>query len=313
MNPSPTEPRDTTHLARRVGAALALALAIAAVIAAVIAAGEREQRVVGTTLLPASRASDARASAVAQPVRPKPAGGQPKRCLDSGKVKRARAYAARRSGTVSFAVLDECGRLVGGNRYRTHYSASVVKVMLLVAYLRRPAVRDHGLSDGERHLLGPMIKSSDNGSASAVYGIVGADGLLDLAHKARMRHFTTTPTWGSSEITPGDQARFVGRLEGYVPRRHESYALGLMARVIGSQRWGVPQLKLPGWKVHLKGGWSPQASGGGWRVNQVALLTRGERRLSLAIFTSDDPDFGYGQETIEGVTKRLLGAYRGRR
>jgi hypothetical protein len=127
-----------------------------------------------------------------------------------------------------------------------------------------------------------------------------------------MRHFTTSSAWGMSEMSPGDQARFVDRLEKYVPKRHEDYALGLMARVKDAQRWGVPRLTLPGWKVRIKGGWSPQASGGGWRVNQVARIEDGDRQLSLAIFTADQTDYEYGRKTIEGVAKRLLKGYDGR-
>ena len=231
-------------------------------------------------------------------------------CLPPERVEAAQRYADDRRGSVSFAVLDECGRLVGDHRYRVHYSASVVKVMLLTAYLRRPEVRDDGLSRKERRLLGPMIKESNNKSANEVYGIVGAEGLYEVANDARMRHFTTSSVWGTSEITAGDQARFVSRLEEYVPKRHEDYALGLMARVKDAQRWGVPRLKLPGWKVRIKGGWSPQGSGGGWRVNQVARIEDGRRQLSLAILTTDQTDYDYGRKTIEGVAERLLRGYR---
>lgn len=231
-------------------------------------------------------------------------------CLDGKRVKEAEHWADDRAGEISFAVLDECGRLRGDHPYRVHYSASVVKVMLLVAYLRRPDVRDDALTDGEKSMLGPMITMSDNDRANQVFGIVGEEGLYDVARAADMKHFTTMPTWGGSEITAADQVNFVGRIERYVPKRHEAYVLSLMSHVIDPQRWGIPRLKLPGWKVAIKGGWSPQASGGGWRVNQVALLRRHGRRMTLAILTSDDPDFAYGQASIEGVGKRLLRAYR---
>ena len=245
-------------------------------------------------------------------VHEKPEGGKKdnRECLDRKRVKEAERWADDRTGEISFAVLDECGRLLGDHPYRVHYSASVVKVMLMVAYLRRPDVRYDELTEDEKAMLGPMITMSDNDRANQVYAIVGDAGLYDVAAKAKMKHFTTMPTWGGSEITAGDQVNFVGRIERYVPKRHESYALGLMSHVIEPQRWGIPRVKLPGWKIAIKGGWSPQASGGGWRVNQVALLRRHGRRLSVAILTSDDPDFEYGRASIEGVGKRLLRAYR---
>jgi hypothetical protein len=238
--------------------------------------------------------------------------GSKRHCLPPERVQAAKRYAADRTGSVSFAVLDECGRLVGDHRFRVHYSASVVKVMLLTAYLRRHGVRHDDLTGDERHLLGPMIKESNNKSADEVYGIVGPEGLYRVARDAHMRHFTTNSVWGTSEITAGDQARFIGHLEKYVPKRHRDYALGLMARVKDPQRWGVPRLRLPGWKVRIKGGWSPQGSGGGWRVNQVARIENGDRQLSLAILTTDQTDYDYGRRTIEGVAAHLLKGYTGR-
>ena len=127
-----------------------------------------------------------------------------------------------------------------------------------------------------------------------------------------MRRFSTQPTWGLSQITAGDQARFVLRLERYLPKRHEDYALGLMARVIDPQRWGMPRVKPKGWKIRLKGGWSGATSGEGWRVNQVARLENGDRRFSAAILTRFNPSFGYGRQTIRGVARRLFADVRKR-
>ena len=58
--------------------------------------------------------------------------------------------------------------------------------------------------------------------------------------------------------------------------------------------------------MHFKGGWSGAPS---WRVNQVMLLRRPPRRFSVAILTREQPSFGYGQRSIEGVARRLLAHY----
>ena len=163
------------------------------------------------------------------------------RCLSGERLQRAERYADHRAGRVSFAFADECGRLVGSHRFRVHSSASVVKVMLLTAYLRRDEVRDRALSHSELRTLGSMIKESNNKSAGRIFAIVGQSGLEDLAGDAGMRHFVSSPSWGGSGITAGDQAEFVQHLERYVPGRFEDYALGLMARIIpnrpGASRW----------------------------------------------------------------------------
>jgi hypothetical protein len=222
------------------------------------------------------------------------------------RVAAAKRFADGRSGRVSFAVVDEQGRLRGAHLDRVHNSASVVKVMFMVALLREPDVRDDALSASEKHLLGPMIKRSDNQAATAIYTRVGEGALHELARDAGMRHFTTQPLWGLTTITAGEQARFLYRLERFIPRRHRGYALHLLTRIVASQRWGIPPVAPRGWKLHFKGGWSGAPS---WRVNQVMLVRDPPRRFSLAILTREQPSFGYGQETIEGVAQRLLRRY----
>ena len=189
---------------------------------------------------------------------------------------------------------------------RVHHSASVVKVMFMVALLREPDVRGDVLSRSEKRLIGPMIKRSDNQSATAIYTRVGEDALYELARDAGMRKFTTQPIWGLSTITPRDQARFLYSLEEFIPKRHRGYALHLLTRIVASQQWGIPPAAPAGWKLHFKGGWSGRPS---WRVNQVMLLRDPPRRFSLAILTREQPSKEYGQRTIEGVARRLLRGY----
>jgi hypothetical protein len=239
-----------------------------------------------------------------------PAHAGAKTCLSQRSLQRAARYAEHREGRVSFAFADECGRLVGSHRFRVHSSASVVKVMLLAAYLRQDDVRHHSLSHSERHLLGPMIKESNNRSAGRVFAAVGQGGLNDLAADAHMRRFVSSSSWGGSGITAGDQARFVQRLERFLPKRHEDYALGLMTRIIPKQTWGIPDVSPRGWRVHFKGGWySADGQGHDWRVNQVATLRREHRRISLAVLSDGNNSFKYGRATVRGVARILLDDY----
>lgn len=222
------------------------------------------------------------------------------------RIAAAQRFADGRLGTVSFAVVDETGDLRGDHVDRVHNSASVVKVMFMVALLREPGVRHDRLTASEKHLIGPMIKRSDNGAATAIYNRVGEGALYRLARDAKMRHFTTQPLWGLSTITPKEQARFAYRLEDFIPRRHRGYAMHMLTKVVSSQRWGIPPVAPGGWTLHFKGGWSGAPS---WRVNQVMLLRKPPRRFSLAILTREQPSQGYGERTIEGVARRLLSGY----
>jgi hypothetical protein len=220
------------------------------------------------------------------------------------RVSRAAGYARGRLGSVSFAVVDQRGRIHGSNRGARYSSASLVKAMLLVAYLNQRGTRGRRLHAGDRRLLGPMIRASDNDAASAVYKRVGVGALARLARRAGMRRFEPNPVWGGCQVTARDQARFFRRIESLTPRRHRRYALGLLRRIVAIQRWGIPRAAPRGWRVHFKGGWFEDPDG--WRVHQGALLRQGRRRQAIAVLTAGSPSLAYGAVTIEGVAARLL-------
>jgi hypothetical protein len=219
---------------------------------------------------------------------------------------RASAWAEGRHGVVYFAVTGQRGKLYGLRPRRVAPSASVLKAMLLVAYLRRASVRDRDLTEYDRDLLRPMIRGSANEPANRIIGIVGRSGVDAVARRAGMRKFELElPIWGHSEITARDQARFFRRVDSHLPGRHRAYGMYLLASVIRPQRWGIPPATPEGWRIHFKGGWG---SGTGRVTHQVALLRKGGERISLAILTQWNPNQAYGERTIEGVARRLLGA-----
>jgi hypothetical protein len=223
----------------------------------------------------------------------------------SARIHAARTYAESRAGVIAFAVVDERGRLHGYRASAVAPSASVLKAMLLVAYLRKGSVRDRALTDSERGLLGPMIRRSDNNAASTVLGLVGRSGVMRLAAVTGMTHFRLVmPYWGHSQITPRDQAHYFHRIDRYVPVRHRHYAMHLLATIVPSQRWGIAQVAPEGWNLYFKGGWS---TGTGLVDHQVALLRLGKARVSLCITTRFNPDHEYGKRTLRGVAARLVG------
>jgi Beta-lactamase enzyme family len=218
-------------------------------------------------------------------------------------MRAARAWAGRRAGDVSFAVRTE--RRGWSWRGATPYrSASIVKAMLLVAYLRRTDVRRRALRADERALLDPMIRISDNGAASVIHARVGLAALSALARRARMRHFVPQLAWGGSTVTATDQARLFLRIDRLVPPRHRAYAMRLLRGIVAGQRWGIPAARPAGWQIAFKGGWGKGVTR---QVDhQAALLTNGRLRVSIAVLTADNPSDAYGAATIEGVAARLL-------
>jgi hypothetical protein len=207
----------------------------------------------------------------------------------------ASAWAAERAGSVSFAVRTR-DRLYGRGLDRQVPAASVLKAMLMVAYLRQA---DHP----DRGLLRPMITRSDNIAATRIRDLVGNAALIRLARRAGMTQFAVNPIWGLSLITARDQTRFFLELERLLPARHRAYALRLLRSIVPSQRWGMAQVVPAGWRLHFKGGWG---SGTGAVDHQVGLLRRGEHRVSIAVLTTGSPSHAYGKATLRGVSRRLL-------
>jgi len=225
-------------------------------------------------------------------------------------VASARHYAKSRAGDVSFSVVDLDGHARGLHAGRNAPLASVFKTLLLAVYLEQRSVRDRELHRGERELLGPMIRRSDDDAASAVNAMLGAGPLERLSHRAHLGSFSYVPSpWGLSSDDPRDLARFMYRLDRWIPARHEAYARRLLASVKPSQRWGVGQVKPRGWALYFKGGWG---SGTGWVNHQIALLERGDCSVSLALFTRSSPSHDYASETLKGLAKRLLDGLRRR-
>jgi hypothetical protein len=220
-------------------------------------------------------------------------------------IARARRYLTRRMGVTSFAVTTSEGRVYGAHVHRRFVSASVVKAMLLVAYLRLLDQRHHGLDPHSRSLLGPMIHVSDNGAATAVWSRVGDPRLRRLARRAGMSDFSIHGIWANAMISAADQSRFFFEMRSLIPPRFRHYADHLLSHIAGFESWGIPAVARPRhWKVYFKGGW--RGTGRGQLVHQAARLERRGERIAIAVMTDGDPSMGYGIKTIEGVAARLL-------
>ena len=83
----------------------------------------------------------------------------------------ARVWAAHRRGRVSFAIVDSHGRARGQVSARTYPADSVIKAMLLVAYLEERGARP--VSPHDRQVLAPMIRRSSNSAARRLYRHLG--------------------------------------------------------------------------------------------------------------------------------------------
>jgi hypothetical protein len=227
---------------------------------------------------------------------------------DPGKrrIARAKRVLASRAGYTSFAVMGSEGRMYGTNVHRRFVSASVVKAMLLVAYLKLVHDEHRALSSQDRSILGPMIQVSSNDAATQAWSRVGDPRLRALARHAGMTDFSIHGFWTYAMISAADQARFFFEMDRLIPHRFRSYADYLLSHIAGYESWGIPAVaRSHGWEVFFKGGW--RGTGRGQLVHQVARLEKGGERIAIAVMTDGDPSMSYGIQTIEAVTRKLVG------
>jgi hypothetical protein len=222
-------------------------------------------------------------------------------------IARARAYLAGRAGRTAFAVIDSEGRLSGVNVHSTFLTASVVKAMLLVGYLRRlDAMGQHTVDSFSNSFLYPMIHISDNNAATQCWSIVGDSGLYSVARAAGMSEFSVSGSWGTAQLSPADQARFFFEMDSLIPREFVGYARFLLSTIDPTQSWGIPVIARPlGYAVFFKDGSEP--TGLGQLVHQIGRLEGHHRTFAIAVMTDGDPTMQYGIDTIQGVTQALLG------
>jgi len=216
------------------------------------------------------------------------------------------AYAHTRQGDIAFAVRT-ADRFYGYRPDHVEWSASIVKAMLMVAYLDEPWVADRPIDARDNELLIPMVTWSDNNAADQVDEIVGAGGLDALARRVGMAQFAAAePIWGESQITPRDQTLFFLHIDRYIVARHRAYGMHLLASIIPAERWGIGEVAPRGWTLYFKGGWG---YGTGLIDSQVVLLKRECARVSIAVLTMYDGSHAYGKQTLYGIFSRLLSGF----
>lgn len=255
----------------------------------------------------ASRASTVKVHRVNAPVHMKPTPPPPPYPSVLA-MEQASTYLQSRDGETAFAVADTDGKVRGLNMHRTYLSASVAKAMLLVAYLRALAAQHGTLGSYSQALLYPMIHLSDNKAASAVFSVVGDAGIEAVARRAGMTDFVLGVDWANEAISAADQARFFYRMDRLIPRQFRAYARELLSGIADNESWGIPAAARPRWQVFFKGGW--RLTGTGQLVSQIARLEQPGHKIAIAVLTGVDPSMGYGEDTIEGVTRALLAQER---
>jgi hypothetical protein len=223
----------------------------------------------------------------------------------------ARDIRMAQRGRVSVVAVrvDDPGKRLGCWLHSARHfdSASVVKVTILGALLRKALDQHRYLTDTEAAWANAMITRSDNDAASALWAELGRHYVQHFLDLAGMKQTVLGPGgyWGLTQITAHDEARLLRILLSKNPVLDlvsRNYALGLMAQVIPSQRWGVPAGAPDRLTVHVKNGWLPLPAHG-WRVHSIGCFTGRHGGYSIVVLTQNNPSMAYGIRTTEAIAR----------
>jgi len=190
---------------------------------------------------------------------------------------------------------------------------STIKVVLAAR-----VILDRGgpsrLTSDERSLIEGAVTASDNTAADQLWaGLVtrhgGAEGAAGAVAEILRRAGDTDTVvstegrdgfspYGQTEWSLEAQHRFMAALAGGCLGASVGgkYLLGLMGRVIPSQRWGLGSTALP---ARLKGGWGP-APDGRYLVRQMGVIeTRGDRLVVTLAGSPNDGSFASGTAMLD--------------
>ena len=219
-----------------------------------------------------------------------------------------RAAGRGRVSIVSVRVDDADRRLGCWFHGARHFdSASVVKVTILGALLRKALDRHRYLTSTEAAEAYAMITVSDNNAASALWAELGHRYLQHFLNLAKMKETVLGPGgyWGLTQITAHDEVlllRLLLHKNRVLDTASRRYALSLMAQVIPSERWGVPAGAPTRLTVHVKNGWLPRATHG-WRIHSIGCFTGRGGGYSIVVLTENNPTMAYGVRTIEAIAR----------
>lgn len=229
-----------------------------------------------------------------------------------------RAVLVARRGTVSVAVHDPAtGLSCALGSSRRYDTASVAKVLIMEAALRRAQDWGRGLTGWERGKIRPMIIRSDNTAAGRLWDDLGQSYVARFLRRAGTTATTLNPygRWGLTRTSAADQLRLLGvltaaRARALLSPTSRAYGLKQLNEVRRDQRWGVPAGMPRGTKAYLKNGWLPRSTHG-WRVHSIGAFTgtgtaKGRGRMyRIVVLSHDNPTMKYGVRTIERVAQAV--------
>jgi hypothetical protein len=222
-------------------------------------------------------------------------------CDLESRVAAADAYLATRPGSVGYVLRD---RKTGATYRNSHagelvWTASTIKLAMVVDLLTRERAGTVTLSDSDRKLMAAMMHSSDDDATDTLWARYGGPdhqaynaafpryGMTDLQPQ---RGFSSIyPYWGFQKSTANDLDRLINYTLSNLTPAETSAIIYEMQHVATNQQWGVWGAG-PAMAPGNKDGWSLEQ--GGWVVNSVGFAGPGQR-YTLAVMNSLGGAGGY--------------------
>ncbi|WP_274558816.1 serine hydrolase [Streptomyces spiramyceticus] len=215
-----------------------------------------------------------------------------------------------RKSTTAISLYDRTTKTTCTLRSTQKYdSASVVKVTVLAVLLWDAKKTNRYLTSTETRLATAMITKSDNSATSTLWRQLGMTKIKAFLQAAGMTQTVpgTGGYWGLTQITARDEQKLLALLTAkntVLSDNSRSYTLGLMSKVISSQRWGTPAGAPATATIQVKNGWLPRATYG-WRVHSIGAFTGGGHNYAITILTQDNETMDDGVNTIQAVSRAV--------
>ncbi|WP_406450276.1 class A beta-lactamase-related serine hydrolase [Streptomyces sp. NBC_00876] len=215
-----------------------------------------------------------------------------------------------RTSTTAVALYDRTTKTTCTLRSTSKYdSASVVKATVLATLLWDNTKHNRYLTQREIDLSTAMITKSDNNATTSLWKQLGVTKVNAFLKAAGMTH--TVPGsggyWGLTQITAQDEQRLLTLLtekNSVLSDSARAYELGLMRKVVSSQRWGTPAGAPVSATVQVKNGWLQRATHG-WRVHSIGAFTGNGHDYVLTVLTQDNKTMNDGVNTIQAVARAV--------
>jgi len=216
-------------------------------------------------------------------------------------------YADTRVGTIGLTLRHHRDGGYFAWQPLTLQSLSTIKVLILVATLKRAQDRHLSLTTSQKSLASRMIRNSDNAATDTLLAQIGVSTCQRVADQLGMSSTVvrggSTGWWGYSTTTTRDLVQLMNQLVlgTYLTVGRRDYVRGLMGSVSTSQQWGLGDPLPDTVHVEQKNGWGPMATG--YRVNSFGFVSGSGRSYQLAILSKSPNGFTYGKTTINRVSR----------